>query len=73
MKPLKRLLFIAVLGVVFLPLCLLQFLIAQVQIMVVFPVSWVLTGRLYDIKHALDFKLVTTPIEWLNNTLCEKK
>lgn len=72
MKPLKRLLFIAVLGVVFLPLCLLQFLIAQVQIMAVGPLSWLLTGKFYDIEHALDFKIVTTPIEWLNDTLlCE--
>lgn len=65
----QRLLFILILSISFLPLCAVQFAVAQLQIMVVGPLSWLLTGKFYDIDHALDFKLVTIPIEWLNNTL----
>ena len=69
MKPLKRLLFIAILGVIFIPLCVLQFAALAVWVSVILPISFVLTGECYGEDWITDFKILFAPIEWLDDKL----
>ena len=69
MKPLKRLLFIAILGVLFIPLCVLQFAALAVWATVILPISFVLTGECYRADWVTDLKIIFGPIEWLGNKL----
>lgn len=65
MKPLKRLLFIALFGVLLILLCVLQFAAVAVWVSVILPISFVLTGECYGEDWVIDFKLISEPIKWL--------
>lgn len=69
MKPLKRLLFIALLGVLIIPLFALQFVASAVCAIVVLPISFVLTGECYQGDWVTDLKIIFEPIKWLGDKL----
>lgn len=69
MKPLKRLLFIAILGVIFIPLCVLQYAVVSVWAIVILPISFVLTGECYRADWVTDLKIIFGPMEWLDDKL----
>ena len=69
MKPLKRLLFIALLGVLLIPLGVLQFAALAVWAIVILPISFVLTGECYGEDWITDLKILFEPIKWLDDKL----
>lgn len=69
MKPLKRLLFIALLGVIFIPLCVLQYAVVAVWAIVILPISFVLTGENYRADWVTDLRIISEPIKWLDDKL----
>lgn len=69
MKPLKRLLFIALLGVLIIPLCVLQYAVVAVWAIVIMPISFVLTGECYGDDWITDLKILYGSIEWLYDKL----
>ena len=69
MKPLKRLLFIVLVSVLYLPLCALQFAALAVWAIVILPISFVLTGECYQGDWVTDLKIIFEPIKWLGDKL----
>lgn len=69
MKPLKRLLFIALLGVLLIPLCVLQFAALAVWVSVILPISFVFTGECYGEDWVINLKIIFEPIKWLDDKL----
>lgn len=69
MKPSKRLLFIALLCVLLIPLCVLQFAALAVWVSVILPISFVFTGECYQGDWVTDLKIIFEPIKWLDDKL----
>lgn len=69
MKPLKRLLFIALVGVLFLPLLVLQYVALAVWVSVILPISFVFTGESFGEDWVIDLKIIFEPIKWLDDKL----
>ena len=69
MKPLKRLLFIALFGVLLILLCVLQFAAVAVWVSVILPISFVLTGECYGSDWVTDLKIIFVPIDWIGDNL----
>lgn len=69
MKPLKRLLFLALVGVLFIPLAVLQFAALAVWGSVILPISFVFTGECYRADWVTGLKILFGPIKWLDDKL----